>query len=113
MAEVRVAKQVVKHVKKGDTVRVLAGKDRGKTGKVLHVHPAEGTVVVEGINIAKKHTKPTRQMPQGGVIEQPAPLAASKVMVVCPHCGEPTRVGFDRDPDSVVRVCKKCGRNID
>ncbi len=112
MAEARVIKSI-KGVKKGDTVKVLSGKDRGKTGRVLHVHPAVGTVVIEGVNIAKKHTKPTRQMPQGGVIEQPAPLATGKVMVVCPQCGEASRVGFDRDEESVVRVCKSCGRNID
>jgi len=102
------------HVKKDDTVHVLSGEDVGKTGKVLEVLPKEGRVVVDGINIIKKHARPTRQNPQGGVIEQPGPIQASNVMVVCPSCNAPTRVSHRRSAGSeAVRVCKRCGKSID
>ena len=80
-------------VRKGDEVQVIAGKDRGKRGKVQEVHPDAGPVVVAGVNIAKRHTKPNpSKNNKGGIIDQPMPLALGKVMVVCPHCGKPTRV---------------------
>ncbi|MBE3574795.1 MAG: 50S ribosomal protein L24 [Firmicutes bacterium] len=101
------------HVKKNDTVKILSGKDRGKTGKVLQVLPAERRVVVEGINIIRRHTRPSRENPQGGVVERPAPLAASKVMVICPSCNEPTRVGWSRGEEGAARVCAKCGKTMD
>ena len=106
------------NVHKGDTVLVLAGKDRGKTGTVLRAMPRESKVIVEGINIAKKHVKPGRGVQQAGIIEKPMPLHASNVMVVCTECGEPTRIGHERVPlgaDQKVRtrrVCKKCGKPI-
>ncbi|MCD6364021.1 MAG: 50S ribosomal protein L24 [Synergistetes bacterium] len=102
------------HVKKGDRVRVLSGKDKGKEGKVLKVFPREGKVLVEGVNIVKKHVRPTQKTPQGGIISQEAPIYVCKVMVVCPACGNPTRVGHGFLEDGrKVRVCKKCGEVID
>lgn len=102
------------HVKKDDTVHILSGEDVGKTGKVLEVRPKEGRVIVDGVNILKKHARPTRQNPQGGVIEQPGPIQASKVMVVCPSCNRPTRVQYRRTPGQPgVRVCKRCDKSID
>lgn len=100
-------------IRKGDEVEVLAGKDRGKRGRVQEVHPSDGTVIVAGVNVAKRHTKanPTKNQ-KGGIIEQPMPLAFGKVMVVCPHCGKPTRVGHRREEDTKERVCKRCGEAI-
>lgn len=102
------------HVKKNDQIQVLSGVDAGKTGKVLEVHPTNGRVVVDGVNIIKKHARPTRTNPQGGVIEQPGPIHASKVMVVCPNCNKPTRTANRREAgQEPARVCKRCGRTID
>ncbi len=100
-------------IRKGDEVEVLAGKDRGKRGRVQEVHPSMGTVIVAGVNVAKRHTKanPTKNQ-KAGIIEQPMPLAFGKVMVVCPHCGKPTRVGHRREEDTKERVCKRCGEAI-
>lgn len=102
------------HVKKGDTIVVLSGKDKDRRGKVLSVFPSESKVLVDGINIVKRHTKPTRTNPQGGVMEKPAPINSSKVMVICSNCGEPTRIAKSVATDGErVRKCKKCGRELD
>lgn len=102
------------HVKKGDLVKILSGEDAGKTGKVLEVAPRKRRVVVEGVNIIKKHARPTRTNPQGGVIERPAPIDASKVMLVCPSCNTPTRVRRERsEGQAAARICKRCGKPID
>ncbi len=102
------------HVRKGDTVQVITGKDRGKRGKVLRVIPEEQRVVVEGINMIKKHVRPTRQMMQGGIIDQEGSVHASNVALVCSKCGEPTRHGVRiLDNGRRVRTCKKCGEDID
>nr|WP_162490102.1 50S ribosomal protein L24 [Moorella thermoacetica] len=102
------------HVKKGDTVMVITGKDAGKKGKVLSVEPARGRVVVEGVNIVKRHTRPTQKMPQGGIIEKEAPVASSNVMLFCNKCNRPTRIGHQILADGTkTRVCKKCGEVID
>lgn len=102
------------HVKKGDLVQVLWGVDAGKTGKVLEVRPSEGRVIIDGVNIIKRHTRPTRQAPQGGVIEQPGPVYSSKVALVCPSCDKPTRVKRERSEDGAPsRVCRRCGKSID
>ncbi|CAN5167088.1 50S ribosomal protein L24 [soil metagenome] len=100
-------------VRKGDEVVVIAGKDRGKRGTVQQVRIADRSVIVAGVNIKKRHTKanPQRNV-KGGIIEQPAPLAAGKVMLVCPHCGKATRVGRRIDEDQKERACKKCGEAI-
>ena len=101
------------HVKTGDTVVVLSGKDKGKQGKVLQVSPKEGKVIVEGLNIATKHVKPRRQGEQGGIVEAEAAMYACKVQLVCPKCSKPTRIAHKiLDDGSKVRVCKSCGEEI-
>jgi len=105
------------HVRKGDRVKILAGKDVGKTGTIILAIPRENRVVVEGINIVKRHTK-TRRLPNagsipGGIIEKPAPLHISNVMLICPSCGKATRTGHKIGPDGKsVRACKQCGEMI-
>ena len=97
------------NVKKGDTVEVISGKDKGKQGLVLRTYPEEGKVLVEGVAIVKKATRPTPANQQGGIIEQEAAIDASNVMLICPSCGKPTRVGHAKDAEGKkVRVCKKC-----
>jgi len=101
-------------IKKGDTVLVLTGKDAGKKGKVLRVIPKDNRVVIEGINKVKKHQRPNRQLPQGGILRIEAPLHASNVQLVCSHCGKPTRIGNKvLDSNEKVRICKKCGEILD
>ena len=106
------------HVHKGDTVLVIAGKDRTKRGKVLSTMPRDGKVIVEGINIAKKHVRAGAGM-AAGIIEKPMPLQVSNVMVICTECGEPTRIGHDRVPmgtdqkPRTRRICKRCGKPIE
>ena len=101
------------NVKKGDKVVVLSGKDKGKEAEVLRAMPAEGKVVVEGVAVVKKATKPNAQNQQGGIIEKEAAIDASNVMLVCPSCGKPTRVGHKSGElnghKTAIRVCKKCG----
>jgi len=101
------------HVKKGDTVLVITGKDAGKKGKVVSVIPDKSRVVVEGVNIVKRHTRPTRNLPQGGILQKEAPIHSSNVMLFCTKCNSPTRVGkkFLAGGEKV-RVCKKCGETI-
>jgi large subunit ribosomal protein L24 len=97
-------------IKKGDRVRVLTGKDRGKDGNVTRVLPAAGKVIVDGVNVAKKHQRATKATMQGGIIDKDMPLPVANVAVLCPSCGKPTRVGYKIDGDGTkVRVCKKCG----
>ena len=101
------------HVKTGDTVVILSGKDKGKTGKVLEVSIKEQKVIVEGCNIVTKHVKPTRMGQQGQIVKVPAPLYACKVLAVCPHCGKPTRLAHSFDANGKkIRVCnhKDCGK---
>ena len=105
--------QVKLHVKKGDTVVVLAGKDKGKEGKIVEALPKKGKVVVEGVNKVKRHTKPSQKYPQGGIIQKDAPLNACKVMLVCPACTKATRTGPKDVTGKMVRACKKCGEVID
>ena len=97
-------------IKKGDTVIVLSGKDRDRKGKVIKV--LADTVVVEKVNISKKHQRPTQKF-QGGIIERPLPLNLSRVMLVCPKCNEPSRIKFGRVEDNKVRICKSCEEVID
>ncbi len=100
-------------LKKGDTVVVTTGKYKGQTGKVVATHPSENKVTVEGINIVKKHVKPTRSNPQGGIIELTKPIWVSKVAVVDPSTKKPTRVGFTFDKEGKkVRVYKASGKEI-
>jgi large subunit ribosomal protein L24 len=99
-------------IKKGDTVIVLAGKDKGKKGKVLEVFPADGTLIVERMNVAKRHMRPTRSF-QGGIIEKAVPLQGSKVMLVCPRCSEPARIKKTESEGKKVRACVRCGEVVD
>jgi large subunit ribosomal protein L24 len=100
-------------IRKGDRVRVLAGKDRGKEGEVMRALPREGKVIVEGVNIARKSQRPTRTTQQGGIIDKDMPIQVSNVALVCPACGKATRVGYKTDASGdKVRVCKKCGGEI-
>ena len=100
------------NVKKGDTVVVLSGKDKGKKGKVQGTIPSEAKVVVEGVNMVTCHTKPRRQGEEGGIVRREAALYASKVQVVCPKCGKGTRVAHKVEGDKKVRVCKHCGASL-
>ncbi len=100
-------------IRKGDRVRVLSGKDRGKTGVVTRSIPETGRVIVDGVNIAKKHQKPTSQTNTGGIIDKEMPIPASNVAIVCNSCGKPTRVGHRFEGDGTkVRICRKCGGDI-
>ncbi len=102
------------HVKKGDTVTITAGKDKGKKGKILSAFPKKDRIVVEGVNMVKKHTKPTQKVMQGGIISKEAPIHVSNVMLVCSRCGKPSRMGKKVLEDGqIVRVCKKCGEVTD
>jgi large subunit ribosomal protein L24 len=102
------------HVRRGDTVEVTHGRYRGRRGKVLRVLPREGRIIVEGVMVAKRHTKPTEQMPSGGIVEKEAAFAAGKAMLVCPRCGRAVRVGHRvLDNGSKVRVCRHCEEIID
>lgn len=101
------------NVKKGDTVVVLSGKDKGKQGKILTAMPKKGKVIVEGVNKVKRHSKPSQTAPQGGILVKEAPMHACKVMLVCPACQKATRVGHKEQNGKNVRVCKKCGEVID
>ena len=101
------------NVKKGDTIVVLSGKDKGKQGKILKSDPKGGKVIVEGVNVAMKHRKPRKQGEEGGIVKMEPPIYACKVMLVCPKCGKPTRPAFRiLDDGSKARVCRKCGETI-
>ena len=103
------------HVKTGDTVIILSGKDKGKKGKVLEVSPTEKKVIVEGCNMVTKHVKPRKMGESGGIVKAEAPLYACKVMLVCPKCGKPTRLAHKVLADGTKeRVCKnaKCGETF-
>ena len=99
-------------IRKGDTVKVLSGNDKGKTGEVLEVIPNSQKVVVKGINVRKKHIKPRKQGEEGGIIPVECAIHASKVNVVCTKCGKAARIGYEVEKDGKVRVCKKCGAKI-
>ena len=99
-------------IKKGDTVVVLSGKDKGKQGKVLGTVPSEDKVVVEGCNMVTCHVKPRRQGEEGGIVKREAAIYASKVQVVCPKCSKATRVAYEIKDGKKVRTCKKCGAEL-
>lgn len=98
-------------VRRDDTVRVVSGKDRGKTGKVLKIDAEKGRVIVQGLNMVRKAVKPRRQNDKGGIIDVEAAIDLSNVMVVCKKCG-PTRVGFAGEKRSKTRICRKCGEAL-
>jgi len=99
-------------IKKGDTVKVLSGNDKGKTGEVLEIMPKTEKVIVKGVNIRKKHVKPRKQGEEGGIISVEVAIPSSKVNVVCPKCGETTKIGYKVEKNEKVRVCKKCGAKL-
>ncbi|SHG11924.1 50S ribosomal protein L24 [Ornithinibacillus halophilus] len=101
------------HVKKGDKVKVISGKDRGKEGTVLEAYPKKDRVLVEGINMVKKHAKPSQENPQGGILNQEAPIHVSNVMPLDPKSGEPTRVGYEERDGKKVRIAKRSGEALD
>ena len=98
-------------IKKGDRVRVLTGKDRGKDGNVTRVLPAAGKIIVDGVNVAKKHQRATKATMQGGIIDKDMPIDASNVAILCSECG-PTRIGYRIENGEKVRVCRKCGKEL-
>src|SRR6185295_2234800 len=99
-------------IKKGDKVQIVSGKDRGKSGTVLHVFPERDRISFEGINVYKKRVRPKRQGQKGETVAVARPLAASNVMLLCPSCGKPTRIGAKVEGGRKSRVCKKCGATI-
>ena len=99
-------------IKKGDTVQVLSGNDKGKTGEVLEVIPKTEKVIVKGVNIRKKHVKPRKQGEEGGILSIESAIHSCKLAVVCPKCGKPARIGYEIKKDGQVRVCKKCGTEL-
>lgn len=111
MAEQKAKKKV--HVRKGDTALVIAGKNSGKKGKVLRVIPDSSKVVIEGVNVVKRHARPTQKLPQGGIMQKEAPIHSSNVMLYCSKCNSPTRIGKKiLDNGEKIRICKKCGESL-
>lgn len=100
-------------LKKGDMVEVISGVEKGKRGTIIRVIPERGRVVVEGVKLVKRHMRPSQKMPQGGIMEKPAPIAISNVMLVCPHCDKRTRPRMVFVRDKKARACRKCGELID
>ena len=101
-------------IRKDDTAVIITGKNKGKKGRVLSVIPSEERVIIEGINIVKKHTKPNKKYTQGGIIEKEAPIHISNIMLVCPKCSKPTRIGNAvLDDGKKHRTCKKCKEVLD
>lgn len=103
------------HVKKNDQVKVLAGKDAGRTGRVLRVFPQRNRAIVENVNTVRRHTRPNPQRNvQGGIVERESPIHLSNLQVICPDCSRPSRVGYQELSDGKrVRVCKRCGATVD
>ena len=102
------------HVKKGDMVMIMAGKDKGKTGRITKTMPEKGAVLVEGLNIVKKHSRPNKQKTGGGILEKESPLDASNVMILCKSCNKTARVGHQVLEDGKkVRFCKKCKETLE
>jgi large subunit ribosomal protein L24 len=99
-------------IHKGDTVVVLQGKDKGKKAEVVRAFPGSDRVILEGVNVAKRHAKPTRATQQGGVIDKFMPVHISTVALVCKSCDQPTRIGYTFEDGEKVRVCRKCGKNL-
>jgi len=99
-------------LKKGDNVLIIAGKDKGKTGKITKAYPKDLKVLVEGINLRKKHVRPKREGEKGQVVEIPAAVDVSSVKIICPKCGKAVRVGYKIEKDRKFRICKKCDQEI-
>ena len=101
------------HVKKGDKVKVISGKDKGQVGTILEAYPKKERVLVEGVNMMKKHSKQSNDNPQGGIVTKEAPIHVSNVMPLDPKTGEPTRVGYKVEDGKKVRIAKKSGQSLD
>jgi len=104
-------------IKKGDQVLIIKGKDKGKKGRVLRGFPAEFRVLIEGVNIKKRHQRPRREGEKGQIVETPSPLPVANLKLICPGCGKPTRVGYKekskiKNQKSKIRICKKCNQEI-
>jgi large subunit ribosomal protein L24 len=100
------------NIKKGDTVLIKKGKDKGKTGKVIKVLPSKDKVVIESLNLVKKIQKPKKAGEKGEIISVPRPVFRANIMLICPHCKQPARLGYVKDNGNKYRVCKKCGSKI-
>ena len=101
-------------VKKGDLVTVISGNEKGKSGRILHVFPEKKRIIVEKVNMAKRHQRASKEFPQGGIMEKELSINASNVMLVCPRCGQITRIGKKKiGKGKSVRSCKKCGEVVD
>ena len=109
------AKKFTINLRKGDQVKVMAGRDAGKSGRVLAIHPGKNTVVVEHANIIKRHTRPNpAKNIKGGIVEKEGPIHASNVMLVCSSCGKHTRIGHKVSPDGTKsRICRRCNTTLD
>jgi len=99
-------------IKKGDKIKVIYGKDKGREGVAERVYPKGNKLLIQGINIYKKHIKKNEKIPQGGIVEVPRPLSAAKLMLICPKCGKTTRVGYAVEKGKKFRICKKCSNRI-
>lgn len=99
-------------IKKNDQVLIISGKSRGRKGKVLEVFPKKEKIIVEGVEVRKKHVKPKKSGEKGQIIEAPAPIFVSNVKLICPKCGKATRVGYEIAKKKKYRICKKCGQEI-
>ncbi len=99
-------------IRKGDTVLIISGKDRGKRGKVLEALPKENRLLVEGVNLRKKHQRPKKSGEKGQIVTMPGPIPVSNVKLICSKCGKATRVGYKIEKEGKVRICKKCKQEI-
>lgn len=99
-------------IKKGDTVQILSGNDKGKTGEVLEVIPKADKIIVKGVNVRKKSVKPRKQGEEGGIISIESAIPSAKANVVCSKCGKATKVGYSEEKDKKIRICKKCGAKL-
>lgn len=99
-------------IKKNDTILIISGKDKGKKGKVIEALPKQGRIVVEGLNLRKKHVRPKKSGEKGQIISMPFPFNVSNAMLVCPKCGEPSRIGSKIEGEKKFRICKKCKQEI-
>lgn len=100
-------------LKKGDQVLIITGKDRGRRGAIEKVLSRQNKIIVTGVNIAKRHLKPSRKNPHGGIISQPSPMDASNVLIVCPRCDRPTRIGYRILKEKKMRLCRKCQESLE
>lgn len=99
-------------IRKGDTIKIITGKDNGKSGKVLKVLPQKNKILIDGLNLYKKHVRPKRQGEKGEVVSVPRPIDVSNVMLVCPNCGQAVKISYRFDNERKLRICKKCGTTI-